>query len=363
MQSLALHSSCFTVTAYLIIGMTVRIAFSLGLHRNVSPSTRDSVERERVRRLWWTVYLLDQEVAIQLGFPCAIVDEVMGIQTPFASEQILDPGSNTPLGYQAVCVTLIKLKKRISQTLYVMPAQSTGKVPFSAVTGCIGSLRDWLAEIPNHLRWSSSMAPSHRRAVSVLHLRYWTTLIHVQRPFLLYTVTRGTELQGDKRKWYEELSHSCLEAAENSVTILKRMHEHGVLSSLLLFDSQCIQELVQVFLLGKYYTGTGAMAESDGLEVCMKAIRSMDCIGWCEKILPELTALVASGGSGVAQNLGSAVVGVEAHGIRSADGNGSQADEEVGAMGRSPMSGGYSGGPQHGDLNETFFENFQDFEL
>lgn len=69
----------------------MRIAFSLGLHRNVRTKSQDWVEMERRQRLWWTIYQLDQEVSMQLGHPCAIVDEALYIQTPFASEKVSDP--------------------------------------------------------------------------------------------------------------------------------------------------------------------------------------------------------------------------------------------------------------------------------
>lgn len=87
-QSLALHSACFSVSSYLILGMAVRTAFSLGLHRNVSPKSQASVERERGRRLWWTIYIFDQELAVQLGHPCAVIDEATRVQTPFSAEQV-----------------------------------------------------------------------------------------------------------------------------------------------------------------------------------------------------------------------------------------------------------------------------------
>jgi hypothetical protein len=79
---------CYSVSAYLMLGTAVRIAYTLGQHRNLSPKMRRSVEREQSRRLWWTVYQLDQEIAIRLGYPCAIVDETTWIQTPLSSEQV-----------------------------------------------------------------------------------------------------------------------------------------------------------------------------------------------------------------------------------------------------------------------------------
>lgn len=97
-QSIAFHSHMLSVSFYLTIGVAVRIALSLGLHRNVSPKSQDLVDRERCRRLWWCIYQLDQEVSVQLGHPCAIVDEAFCVQTPFASEQVRESSPTLPAG-------------------------------------------------------------------------------------------------------------------------------------------------------------------------------------------------------------------------------------------------------------------------
>ncbi|KAK2779788.1 hypothetical protein FQN52_002387 [Onygenales sp. PD_12] len=337
--SLALHSTCYTVSAYSMLGTATRIAITLGMHRNVSPRGRDSVEREKSRRLWWTIYLLDQELAIRLGYPCAIVDEVTYIQTPSASEEILDPGSNMPLGYQASCVSLIKLKKQISQSLYFIPAQNGGKVSFHEVSRGITMLRDWLIAIPSYLRWDSSVPPSHRRAVFVLHLRYWMTLIHVTRPFLLYSVLHAStlSLNPQKQKRYDELSHTCIEASENAIVIVKRMMECNCLSSLLLFDSGCIQELVHILVLAIHKRNLAYCREK--LAFCVQAIGSMERIGWCEKIFPEIMALVDESAALIQEQFGS---------------------EPAEAQAQAQQTGMES---NHADLNETFFDQFLGYQL
>lgn len=83
-----MHGMCYSVAAYLYIGTAVRIGISLGLHRDVFPRTRDSVERERGRRLWGTIYTLDHEMAIRWGYPCAIVDDTSCMKAPLASEEV-----------------------------------------------------------------------------------------------------------------------------------------------------------------------------------------------------------------------------------------------------------------------------------
>lgn len=148
--------------------------------------------------------------------------------------------------------------------------------------------------MPPHLRCNSPIYPSHRRAVYTLHLRYWTTVIHVTRPFLLHSVARPSELHQVKRQRYEELSNTCQDAAEHAVDILRKMLEYRLLSSLLLFDLSCIQELLQVFLLIKYKGGNGPCWEQ--IQSCMKAYHSMPVVGWTKRNMPEMTALLSETG-------------------------------------------------------------------
>lgn len=88
-QALALQSNGFTNPAYVHVGLAVRIAFSLGLHLD-KYSTKDSVvARAYARRLWWTLFLFDQDLSLQLGKPCMTVSTTSGAwQPPLPSESV-----------------------------------------------------------------------------------------------------------------------------------------------------------------------------------------------------------------------------------------------------------------------------------
>lgn len=79
---------CYSITAYLHLGTAVRIAFSLGLHRDVFLKSKGSLERERSRRLWWTMYILDYEMASRFGYPPCVMDDTVFMSTPQATEQV-----------------------------------------------------------------------------------------------------------------------------------------------------------------------------------------------------------------------------------------------------------------------------------
>ncbi|KAK4041874.1 fungal-specific transcription factor domain-containing protein [Parachaetomium inaequale] len=293
--SLATHAMCYSVTAYLHLGTAVRIGFSLGLHRDVSLRNKDALEWERGRRLWWTIYVLDYEMASRFGYPCSITESSVFTTTPPATEQILSPGPNTPLGYQALLVSLIQLRKKISHECFLRPAHVGGRLPISSVTSCLGSLRHWLDNMPTHLRWDSSLHPQHRRAVSLLHLRFWTAIISLTRPFLLFMVAKSTDgMIPVKRHIYEQMSNSCIEAAESGVQVVKSMREDKTLSSLMLLDCHCIGEIMWILILA--LQKRGGRERQDLLRFCLETLKTMDKVGWCEKVAPELEARVHESG-------------------------------------------------------------------
>lgn len=87
-QSIALQTFGFRITSYLHMGTSIRIAFSLGLQHDRPHISQSLVTRQRNRRIWWTLYLLDQSIASRCGSPCAIDERSLSIQTSFPAEQV-----------------------------------------------------------------------------------------------------------------------------------------------------------------------------------------------------------------------------------------------------------------------------------
>ena len=67
-----MHSHGFSNSAYIYAGTAVRIAFSLGLHVDKYSTVHGPVEKEHARRIWWVLYIFDQEIALKTGKPCMI---------------------------------------------------------------------------------------------------------------------------------------------------------------------------------------------------------------------------------------------------------------------------------------------------
>jgi hypothetical protein len=87
-QSIAMENLCSRVSAYLYIGASVQMAFSLGLHRDQLAESATTLEREQNRRIWWTLFILDQELASRGGSPSIIDERFTKVTTPASSEQV-----------------------------------------------------------------------------------------------------------------------------------------------------------------------------------------------------------------------------------------------------------------------------------
>ena len=64
------------------IGQAMRIALSLGMNRETPTSYLDKIEYERRRRVWWTVYIIDRKLSINMGAPLSISDQDFDISLP-----------------------------------------------------------------------------------------------------------------------------------------------------------------------------------------------------------------------------------------------------------------------------------------
>lgn len=234
-------------------------------------------------------------MANRFGYPCAIAENLGFMNTSPASEQILDPSPNMPQGLQALSVSLVQLQKKINLESFLEPSQGGGRLPINLVTQSLGTLRKWLEDVPYHLLWDCAVPPQHLRAIAVLHLRYWSSVLAISRPFLLLSVTKSGEIESAVRvKCYDKLSNACIEAAEMSVRILQRMQDMNVLSSLTLNDCHCAGEAMWILLLALRRARNSK--HQDMLRICLGALSSMERVGWAERIVPDIEARVYESG-------------------------------------------------------------------
>jgi hypothetical protein len=81
LMAIYLHSTSRISAAYTVLGTAVRIAYSLGLHRD-PPASLGITKAELRRRIWWSLYILDSKLSLELGRPMAVDLNTSNCQLP-----------------------------------------------------------------------------------------------------------------------------------------------------------------------------------------------------------------------------------------------------------------------------------------
>ena len=199
---------------------------------------------------------------------------------------MVNPGSYTPPDYLEQTVSLAQLTKSIRHKLYTGPIQEGQPLSLSNFEESLQSLKHWLDNVPPHLGTNTSVPNLHRRPVALLHLRYWSTVMLVARPFLLCSLLRKDELHGTaKQPHFDRLARTCVSAAEASLDIFEGL-AHGVLSSIVLLDFLFSLQVLQVVLVASsLYPSANHRGRA---RRCISVLEAIGAFGFPKHMLPEI---------------------------------------------------------------------------
>ncbi|KAF7547457.1 hypothetical protein G7046_g8998 [Stylonectria norvegica] len=164
--------------SYYWIGIAVRTALGLGMHRDVGPSTLISHDKRLWRRLWWILVQFDVIVSLSYGRPQAInLDECDVPQLgPSDFDEFDEKIDGAFLIHQTslCCIISKAIKQRFG--LSVPPAKKR-----AALNEADHELARWMASLPSNLRLLSGDRSTSPWPV-MLHINYSNFLILLHRP-------------------------------------------------------------------------------------------------------------------------------------------------------------------------------------
>lgn len=239
---------------YAFVGIALRSALRMGLHRNIQHAQIDTVEDETRRRVFYVIRQMDIYVSTLLGFPLMLNTD--DIDQPYPSElddEYITPSMylQPPPGASSFYVAfnahtrLMEILAKITKYVYPMKGAQSGSpsvksqnsststasysISYSRIKEIEGDLHEWYEKLPE--RWR----PSPDGPIEVVRVRHLLRFVyaHVQlvlyRPFLHYVsprLSRGTKI--------DELSYACAAAAisvsRNIVHIGLEIRKQRVLS-------------------------------------------------------------------------------------------------------------------------------------
>lgn len=252
------HNAMERNTSWMLLGCASRMAVALGMHREGAIGGFDSIEREVRRRVWWTLYLFEQNLCTILGRPSAIDDSEVSITLP--NENMLDGGDCVPPSYIDYTVRLSKLSTDIKQRMYTTPISEIqlGELPSAAMANhLVQRLESWHRSLPLYLRVEClSRIPKQRRAVLLLHIQYHHAQCLVTRPFILHKARTqlarqlGKKNQPPDLKSNElDLSHACGTFAREIASLLQQLAVGGMFEGIAWIDAYYLYHSILVLSL------------------------------------------------------------------------------------------------------------------
>ncbi|KXJ89969.1 fungal-specific transcription factor domain-domain-containing protein [Microdochium bolleyi] len=184
---------------YTLVGVALRSALRMGLHRNLPPGSLTPIETETRRRIFYTIRQMDIYLSTTLGLPILLQDKDIDQQLPTEvdDEFITNKGiARPPPGSSSVFEAFnahTRLMKILAQILeHVYPSQSaateadnpTYSINYARIREIENELHEWQRQLPPS--WHPGQEDDDQRERIKILLRF--AFAHVQmmlyRPFL-----------------------------------------------------------------------------------------------------------------------------------------------------------------------------------
>lgn len=240
---LFLQSSAKLSTCYSYVGIALRSALRLGLHRTVTADF-NPIERELRKRVFWVIRKMDVYVSTLLGLPQMLSDDdidqeyPMSVDSEFITAEGITqmPTDHTPLmagsnAHTRLCNVILKVVKYIypvKNARYRSKSDQRYMVSHSKIREIERDLQTWMEELPPALRPGTEVSPQLERVRQLLRISYAHVQMVMYRPFLHY-VTGGSQARGvDKRSY--ACAAACVSVSRNIVHITTGMQKRGLLN-------------------------------------------------------------------------------------------------------------------------------------
>lgn len=197
-------TACRRNGAFMLLGIAVRAAYALGLHRGDISRLFERKERETRERVWKSLRMLDLYMSASLGRPPA-TSEVDGGSISWDAKsrdyETIQMGGLNSSAMLRICFIF----ERIMNEVYCRR-----EVSVQLVESISRQYRDWTLQLPDGLHTDGldqkpgSGTPTLQQTIGVAHLKsaYYWSIILLTRPFLIFKVSGKLKR---RRKLHQQL--------------------------------------------------------------------------------------------------------------------------------------------------------------
>ncbi|CCM05389.1 uncharacterized protein FIBRA_07605 [Fibroporia radiculosa] len=302
--------------AWLYIGMAVRMAQDLGLHKSaekwssVGRTLFNGTELQERRRIWYGCVVMDKYVSAYIGRPVTVFErdfdtelpivdgsEEPDLWSPHPSAPLLDDSVEpnfpavTPVACRVVsCFSesakLSIILSMIMQGLYAIKPKCYRQAEFSRHEELLSK---WYLDLPDHLRFdpAAPKSPAPLPHVLTLHMQYWCTVLLLHRPFIrhlasdsssrpLSSSSKDSDMRANSRQNYD----ICVQAANHITSIVS------------VYVENYTAKRASVYLC--YYVFTAAVMHVSTLMAYPDDAQARVCLNKCMDVLKRMRILWGS---------------------------------------------------------------------
>lgn len=254
LQGIFLPSTKSRDAGYNLLGIALRMAINMGMHRSFGAEILHPHVRELRNRLWWSVYVAERIFSVEMGRPLAINDTEIDAPLPTDIPEWGDMTGNSPTNVDGLIamIKLCHLLGKIVDTVYCKPVSGEGTIMIPRV---FRQLQDDVEQSRNDLppRLRPSVGQSLSRPIAHISLAYEQATILLSRSCLNYAVvaSHSWTLPDATSEFIRQQARSCVRSAVTTIRIMFSLRERSQLCRFSFHDSLYCTAAVYVLLLGK----------------------------------------------------------------------------------------------------------------
>ncbi|KAF2114551.1 fungal-specific transcription factor domain-containing protein [Lophiotrema nucula] len=237
-----LQSSAKLSTCYSYIGVALRSALRMGLHRSFNVNFTP-IEAETRKRVFWVIRKMDTYVGAMLGLPIFLSDDDVDQDWPtevddeYITETEIRPMPEGKISLIAAAnahTQVIQILAKICKYVYpIKGTQSGGKhsvaysVSYSKIREIEQDMQHWLDQLPMALKPGGEAPQVIVRVQQLLRMAFAHAQLLLYRPFLHY-VTQSSKGKTDDQRAFACAS-ACISVSRNIIHITAEMKRRGFL--------------------------------------------------------------------------------------------------------------------------------------
>ncbi|RMZ90826.1 hypothetical protein DV736_g1921, partial [Chaetothyriales sp. CBS 134916] len=275
--------------AFMLLGIAVRAAYALGLHRSDISSLFETKERRTRERVWKSLRTLDLYMSASLGRPPA-TSEIDGGSVSWDGKERSYEGVKVNGLDSSAMLRMCFIFERILNEVYCRR-----EIRVQLVESISRQYRDWTLQLPVGLRTDGldlkeGEEQTLAQTIGVAHLKgaYYWSIILLTRPFLIFKVSGKIKARKEDEQQENDgnttrnvtttLSEACIDAALRSVEIATDLiHAPGVPKRLFMVsNSTFVSAMVIGFAIFGEFDRTFPLLSSIDQAIAILSILAQD---------------------------------------------------------------------------------------